>query len=126
MNTLDDYVVLYPHINELKPTSELCCKIHNKMCLHANQVIDRQTGREYRFGKFCLSNSSHATQLNLLTNDELDELPTNNLKSERNLAEFGKRATVAKFRNQGFTAKGIRNYCTLLISGSFHSKDEKT
>ena len=125
MNTLDDYVVHYPHIKVLHPTSELCCKIINKMCLHAAQVFDRQTGREYGFGKFRFSNPPRVTELHLLTNDELEGLPTNNFESERHLAGFGKRAAVAKLRNQRFTAKGIRNDCRLLISGSFQSKPEK-
>ena len=73
-----------------------------------------------------MANPPHATKLNLLTNDELEGLPTNNLESERHLAGFGKRAAVAKFRNQRFTAKGIRNDCTLLISGYFQSKAEKS
>ena len=95
------------------------------MCLHAAQVFDRQTGREYGFGKFCLSNPPRATELNLLSNEELVGLPTNNLESERHLAGFGRRAAVAKFRNQRFTAKGIRNDCTLLISDYFQTKHEK-
>ena len=95
------------------------------MCLHAAQVFDRQTGREYGFAKFHLANPPRATQLNLLTSDELEGLPTNNLESERHLAGFGKRAAVAKFRNQRFTAKGIRNDCTLLISDSFQTKHEQ-
>ena len=73
-----------------------------------------------------MANPPHATKLNLLTNDELEGLPTNNLESERHLAGFGKRAAVAKFRNQRFTAKGIRNDCTLLISDSFQCKAEKS
>ena len=125
MNTLDAYVVHYPHIKVLNPTSEICCKILKKMCLHAAQVFDRQTGREYGFGKFCLSNPPRATELNLLSNEELVGLPTNNLESERHLAGFGRRAAVAKFRNQQFTAKGIRNDCTLLISDSFQTLNEK-
>ena len=68
----DAYVVHYPH---LEPISEICCKILEKMCLHAAQVFDCQTGREYGFGKFRLSNPSRATELNLLIPDEL---PTNN------------------------------------------------
>ena len=51
--------------------------------------------------------------------------PTNNLESERHLAGFGKRAAVAKFRNKRFTAKEIRNDCTLLISDFFQTKNEK-
>ena len=101
------------HINVLKPTSELCCKILNKMCLHAAKVFDRQTSRKYGFGKFNLLNTPRAAELNLLTNEELDGLPTNNLNSEKHLAGFGKRVAVAKFRNQRFTAKGIRNDCAL-------------
>ena len=105
------------HIKVFTPTFELFCKIVNKMCLHATQVFDCQTGKEYGFGKFCLSNSPGATELNLLTYDELAELPNNNLEYERHLAGFGKRAAVEKFRNQRFTAKGI--------SGSFQSKTGK-
>ena len=52
-------------------------------------------------------------------------LLTNNSESERHLAGFGKRAALAKFRNKRFTAKGIRNDCTLLISDSFQTKHEK-
>ena len=32
---------------------------------------------------------------------------------------------MAKFRNKRFTAKGIRNDCTLLISDAFQTKNEK-
>ena len=34
MNTLETYVAHYPPIKVLKPTSELCCKVLKKMCLH--------------------------------------------------------------------------------------------
>ena len=66
---------------------------------------------------------STTTELNLLTNDELAGLPTNNLI--RHLARFGKQAALAKFKNQRFKPKGIRNKCTLLIHGSFHAKAGK-
>ena len=56
INTLDAYVIYYPHNKVLEPTSELCNKILNEMCLHAAQVFDCQTGREHGFGNFCLSN----------------------------------------------------------------------
>ena len=125
MNTLDAYAVHHPHNKVLKPTSDLCFKILNKMCLHAAQVFDRQTGKEYEFGNFRLSNLPRATELHLLTNEELAGLPTNNLESERHLAGFGKHAAVAKYRNKRFTAKGIRNDCTLLISDAFQTKNEK-
>ena len=125
MSTLDAYVIHCPQNKVLKPTSDLCSKILYKMCLNAAQVFDCQTGREYRFGNFRLSNPPRATELHLLTNEKLAGLPINNLESERHLAGFGKRAAVAKFRNKRFTAKGIRNDCTLLISDSFQTKNEK-
>ena len=111
MDTMDAYVVHYPHLKVFKPTSEICCNILKKKCLFAAQVFDRQTGREYEFGKFCLSNPPRATELNLLSNEELV-----------GLAGFGRQAEVAKFKNQVFTAKRIRNDCTLLISDSFQTK----
>ena len=59
------------------------------MCFHAAQVVfDRQTGKEYGFGNFCLSNPPRATELHLLTNEKLAGLPTNNLEFERHLAKF--------------------------------------
>ncbi|CAB4057870.1 unnamed protein product [Lepeophtheirus salmonis] len=38
---------------------------------------------------------------------------------EGHLAEFGKQAAVARYRNKNFTAKGIRNDCALLLSNYF-------
>ena len=101
-------MIHYPHINVLTPTSELCCKILNMMCLHAAQVLIVKQGG---FEKCRLSNPP----LKLLTNDELTGLPTNNLESESHLVKFGKQAAVAKFRNQRFKAKGIRNDFTFLF-----------
>ena len=106
MNTFDAYVIHYPHNRVLKPTSELCNKNLNKLCLQAAQVFDRQTGREYGFRNFRLSNPPCATELHLLTNKEPARLQTNNLKSERHLAGFGKRAAVEKFRNKPSQQKG--------------------
>ena len=67
-----------------------------------------------------------ATEFNLLTNQELDVLPTNNLEKEKLLAELGKKTAVAKFRYQHFTAKGIRNKFKLLRPDSFQTKSEKS
>ena len=55
---------------------------------------------------FCLSNTPCATELNLITNDDLDGIPTNNLESERHLAGFGKQAAVAKIRTNASQHKG--------------------
>ena len=88
------------------------------MCVNAAEVFCRQAGREYGFGDQT-ETSVRATQLNLLTKEELEHLPTNNLDAERNLCVFGKRAPVAKFRNKKFSAKAIRNDCTLHQSQTF-------
>ena len=66
-----------------------------------------------------MSNPPHASEVNFITNEDLDGLLTNNLESERHLAGFRKQVAVAKFRNQRLTAKGIRNECTLLKYDSF-------
>ena len=87
------------------PTSELCCKILNKVCLQAAQVFNCQTGREYGFRKFCLLNPPHASEVNFITNEDLDGVLTNNLESERHLAGFRKQVAVAKFRNQRFSKR---------------------
>ena len=50
------------------------------------------------------------TDISLLTADEHEGLPMNNLQAERNLSIFDKRASkVAKCRNFRFTGKSIWN-----------------
>ena len=120
MDTLQDYIVEYTHVQVRTPTEEIASNILNLMCIDAANVLERQAGREYGFGKF-VDEPARATQLHLLTPDERADLPTNNLDSERNLTVFGKRAPLAKFRNKKFTAKGIRNDCTLHHSETFHN-----
>ena len=51
-----------------------------------------------------------------LTPAELLGLPTNNLDTERDLSKFSCLSEVAKFRNNKFSAKGIRNDMTLYQS----------
>ncbi|CAB4061316.1 unnamed protein product [Lepeophtheirus salmonis] len=91
------------------------------MCIDAAEVFDRQAGREYGFGKYRLGKQPPAKELKLLTTEQLSGLPTNNLEAERHLA--GKRVAVAKYRNKNFTAKGIRNDCTLLLSNSLRQQE---
>ncbi|KAG1663725.1 Equilibrative nucleoside transporter 3 [Nymphon striatum] len=93
--TLKDYVIHYPHIPVVNPTSALSKKILQKMCTDAAEVFDRQADREYGFRKYRLGKQPRATELNLLTTEQLRGLPTNNLEAERHLAGFGKRAAVA-------------------------------
>ena len=118
MDTLKDYVVEYPHVKVNKPSTDLEFQILDKMCVNAAEVFCTQAGREYGFGDQS-KKPVRATQLHLLTKEELEYLPTNNLDAERNLCVFGKRAPVAKFRNKKFTAKAIRNDCTLYQSQTF-------
>ena len=57
-----------------------------------------QCGREYLFGND--KEPAQATQLPLLTNEELAYLPTNNIPSERVFLYFFRKATAAKCSNQ--------------------------
>ena len=59
---------------------------------------------------FAAESSTRATDLSVLTKEQLCGLPIGNLKCERNLSIFNTRAEKgAKSRNQKFTAKSIRN-----------------
>ena len=61
---------------------------------------------------FCYASdlSKRALDISLLTADEREGLPTDDLQAERNLSIFDKRASkVAKCRNFRFTGKSIRN-----------------
>merc|ERR1739842_49794 len=53
----------------------------------------------YGFGEG-VDATPRATQLHLLSPDDLDGLPSTNLDSERHLSVFGKRSPVAKFINK--------------------------
>ena len=89
MDTLKEYIIHYPHIKITMPTSTLAKKVLHKMCTAAAEVLDRQAGREYGFGEaHNITNQPRATQLNLLTEEELAGLPTNNLDAERHSAVF--------------------------------------
>ena len=98
------------HINE--PDSELEKEILKRMCVDAAEGIKLQCGREYGFSEI----KPRATQLDKLTPAELLGLPTNNLDTERDLSKFSRLSEVAKFRNNKFSAKGIRNDMTLYQS----------
>ena len=59
---------------------------------------------------FAAESSTRATDLSVLTKEQLRGLPTGNLKSERNLSISNTRAKKgAKSRKRKFTAKSIRN-----------------
>ena len=49
--------------------------------------------------------------------EDLKDLPTNNLDTERDFAKFSHLSAVAKFRNKNFKAKGIRTDMVLYQAG---------
>ena len=83
------------------------------MCFDAADGIMLQCGREYGFSAEA---STRVTDLSSLTKEQLQGLPTGNLKCERHLSVFDKRAgKVAKCRNYKFTGISIRNDVMLYI-----------
>ena len=82
-----------------------------------------QCGREYGFS---IQESNRATNLSTLTKEQLKGLPTGNLKCERHLSVFDKRAgKVAKCGNYKFTGKSIRND-VMLYKGTQGTVDVST
>lgn len=112
MDTLKEYIVIYKHLQIKEPDSDLENQVIKRMCIDAAEGIKLQCGREYGFS----DKEARATQLDKLTPDELRGLPTNNLDTERDLSKFSRLAEVAKFRNNKFKGKGIRNDMTLFQS----------
>ena len=126
MDTLKDYVIDYPHVKVQKSTADIEEKILQKMCIDAAAVLDRQAGGEYRFGSYKEKPApAPASQVHLLSKDDLSDLPKNNLDAESLLSGFGRKAPVAKFRNKTFTAKGIRNDVTLFQAKTFQNAPSK-
>ena len=77
------------------------------MCGNAADGILMQCSREYGFSQ---DNSLQATDITTLNIEDLKLVPSNNLKTERNLAEYDWRVSnVAKCKNFKFTAKWIHN-----------------
>ena len=113
MNTLNRYSVMYKHLPIDEPNNELGKEITRRMCIDAADGIKLQCGREYGFS----GSDVRATQLDKLPPTELSGLLTNNLDTERDLSKFSRLSEVAKFRNNKFSAKGIRNDMTFYKSG---------
>ena len=82
-----------------------------------------QCGREYGFAD--KNEPARATQLNLLTAEELAQLPTNNIPSEGIFSVFDRKAVAAKSRNHKFKAKSIRNDMMLYQSSVSNIPDQK-
>ena len=97
----------YRHIVVSPPTNETETLLLEPMCLNAFKSMMLQCGREYGFAD--KNEPARATQLNLLTAEELAQLPTNNIPSERILSVFDRNAVAAKSRNHIFNATSNRN-----------------
>ena len=108
MDTLSDYFVVYKHIPTKLPTSETDYLLLKAMCEGVSKSILLKCGCEYGFGQE-IDARVHATQLHLLSKDDLTGFPTNNLPSERVFFVFDRKATTAKCQNKLFKAKSIRN-----------------
>ena len=82
-----------------------------------------QCGREYGFAD--KNEPARATQLSLLTAEELAQLPTNNIPSQRIFSVFDRKAVAAKSRNHKFKAKSIQNDLTLYQPSVSNISDQK-
>ena len=115
-DTLKKFVVSVHGMPIPEVSTEVEKEIVNLMCTSAAEAILRQCGREYGFSK--IEEPLRATDLSLLSSQELKELPTNNCISERDLSRFDKEAGVSRCRNRKFKAKNIRNNMVLYKSKS--------
>ena len=114
MDFFEQYLVIYRHIVVSPPTNETETLLLEPMCLNAFKSMTLQCGSEYGFAN--KNEPARATQLNLLTAEELAQLPTNNIPSERILSVFDRNAVAAKSRNHIFNKTSIRNDMTLYQS----------
>lgn len=79
-------------------------RLLEKFCERTSKCLIDQKGREYGLVE---NPKPRATQLNLLSESELEGLPTNNILSERNLAMFDKEMIAfGRNTNKNFKAKG--------------------
>lgn len=93
-----------------KPLTDTELNLFDLMCVDAAHVLMQQCGREYEFATEDLcGQNAQATQIYLLSTEELVHLPSNNLPAEQHLAAFWQRAPVANFMNKKFKAKAICN-----------------
>ena len=83
LKTMQEYTVSWTHVTSTtSPLSELDCYLLDQMCFKATKGVRLQCSIEYW-------DDTRTTQLHKLQPDQLNNLPTNNLVSERYLAMFG-------------------------------------
>ena len=83
MGTLKGFLVSYKHLPIDEPKSENIQELLKRMCTDAVEGIMLQCDREYGFSD---TEPPQATQLNKLTVNELIDLQTNNLDTERDFS----------------------------------------
>ena len=108
MDSLVNYHVPWTHIDmgKLAPESPLDHYLLKEMCKNAAEGVLLQCGREY----WVDDEAPRATQIHKLTEEERENIPTENMVSERYLAKFGYLASISAARsNKFFKAKRIRD-----------------
>ena len=98
IDPLQNYVVSVNGISSPVLTNNLSTKILKMMCISAVSAVKLQCASEYGFG----DDKAQAADLSLLSDSDLEGLPTNNLIAECNLLRFDREANVAKSRNRRF------------------------
>ena len=118
MDTLQQLFVPYRHVKKAFDWDST--QSAWLMYVDGAHILMRQCGREYGFatGDLC-GKYAQATQLYLLSTEELVQLPKNNIPADHHLVAFGRRAPVANFPNKKFKAKAIRNDMELYHSTPF-------
>ena len=123
MNTLEEYLVEYRYIVVIPLTNETEALLIESIYLNPSKNTMLQCGREY--GCADKNEPAQATQLNLLTAEELAQLPKNNITSERVFLVFDRKTVAAKSCNHKFKSKSIRNDMTLYQSSVSNTPDQK-
>ncbi|KAG1650219.1 hypothetical protein GQR58_028234 [Nymphon striatum] len=109
IDTLQNYIVSIHSMPTPTLSNNLSTKIIEMMFATAASAVKLQCGREYGFSDVKL----RAADLSLLSEKDLEGLPTNNLVAERDFSRFDREARVAKSRNRRFKAKNIQNNMVL-------------
>ena len=122
LETLNNWYIKYHHVEVSSPGSEIEKEILKKMCTDAAKTVERQCGREYGFGITDVEKKPRATEIYRIPLAEREKINvTNNIIAESHLSVFDRKSQVAKFRNNKFKAKGIRNDLVLHNSAFINS-----
>ena len=121
MDTLKDFHVPWTHVNMSKQEPKTVFDNHllKLMCEHAAEGIEMQCAREY----WAEDAVPRATQIHMLSYEERENIPTENMEAERYLAKFGYLASISAVRsNKFFKAQRIRD--DLMFNASMSSEED--